>query len=171
MRPLVCSSRSHPRTCLATVLQPLSPELHHSVQTSYWHCSCSLILFAKLDNTSSDENACSCSLASVDLWRSPAAIYVNPFGHATSLLAFNFWYILVTTTSAAYAVLLRGIGLSPIVVFLATLSFIQCCHFQERITRQLARWCVGRAMLNGRVTISNISKVVDIPWSEKGASS
>lgn len=55
----------------------------------------------------------------------------------------------------------------PVVVFLLALGFVDGRFFQVLGSRKLARGCVGRAMLDGGMSITKVSKVVDISRAQE----
>lgn len=51
----------------------------------------------------------------------------------------------------------------PVVVLLEPLALVGCRLLEERLTRQLApKRRIGRAMLDGRVSVPKVAEVVDV---------
>lgn len=57
----------------------------------------------------------------------------------------------------------------PVVVLLESLALVRRRLLEVRLPRQLApEWRVGRAMLDGRVSVPKVAEVVDVAWGQQG---
>ena len=105
------------------------------------------------------------------LWRCPSTSNLNPLVNAAAIFALNFRDIRITFASAAYPVLLDGIGIRPVFILLDALLLILRRHFQVRNARQLSCRSVGRTVLDRRVSVPNVPEIVHIARRKKSASS
>jgi hypothetical protein len=103
-------------------------------------------------------------------WRCPTAGDLDPFGHAAALFAFDFHNVRVASATTPDAVLFFRVSLGPIVVFLQPLLLVLQVLLQVRNMGELTGGRIGWTMLDGRVPIAKVSKVVDIGDGEKSTS-
>lgn len=101
----------------------------------------------------------------------PAARHIDPLGQAGSFLALDVDNIRIAAAAAAHAVLLFRVPQVPVLVLFHSLLLIQRRLFQPRLAGELARGGVRRAVLDGRVPVAKVSKVVDVPRGEEGSCS
>ena len=106
----------------------------------------------------------SLGLAASPLLRArPSAGDVDPFGHTAAFLAFYVDDIGIAATSAAHAILLWRVPMLPVIVLLESLALVHCRLLEVRLPRQLpSERRVGRAMLDGRVSVPKVTEVVDV---------
>jgi membrane protein required for beta-lactamase induction len=96
------------------------------------------------------------------LRRNPAACNVDPLRQTATLLALNLRNVSVASTSAADAILLLAIPAFPILVLFQPLLLVGNGLLNIRLMLALARWCIGRAVLDGGVPVTKVAEVVDI---------
>lgn len=96
------------------------------------------------------------------LRRSPASRNLNPLGKAAALLALDIHNVRITPASAADAVLLDRIRIRPVFVFFDPFLFVLRRHLQPRYPRKLAGRRIRRAVLDGRVPVSEVTEIMDI---------
>jgi hypothetical protein len=87
------------------------------------------------------------------------------------LLAFDIHDVGVAAASAADTILLDWVRGGPILIFFNALLLIIGGLFKVRFAGKLSSGGVGRAMLNGRVTVSEVTEVVDVTWGKKSTGS
>lgn len=106
------------------------------------------------------------------LSRCPPTSYTDPLVQAASLLTLYINNISVTLASTPNTIFFNWVPCFPIFVFFFSLLLVFCRHFQERgsvkltITRSICR-----AMLYSCMSITNVTKVMDIPRSQKSPGS
>lgn len=98
------------------------------------------------------------------LWRCPTSCNLNPFSQAATLLAFDVNDISIASTSTPDTVLLGRIRRIPVFIFLASLLLVFGRPFEPWLTIPLSGRGIGRAMLDGCVSVAEISEVVDVCW-------
>lgn len=97
----------------------------------------------------------------------PATDDINPLGKTRSVLALNVNDVSVTPASAAHAVLLLLVPVLPVVVLLEARLLVQRCRLEVGLARQLPRGRVGRAVLDGRVSVAKVAEVVHVLGAEE----
>lgn len=98
----------------------------------------------------------------------PSTGDVDPLGHTATLLAFYVDNIGIAATPAAHAVLLWRVPVLPVVVLLESLALVQRRFLKEGLPGQLSpERRVGRAVLDGRVSVSKVTEVMDIARGEQ----
>lgn len=102
-------------------------------------------------------------------WSNPASRHVDPVGQTTAFLELDFWDFGVTSASAADAVLLLFIPLLPVCIFLNSFLFVQGSRLKVRRAILLASLCICRTMGDGRVTIADVTEVMDLGDVQKNA--
>ena len=95
------------------------------------------------------------------LWRSPATRHINPFGQARAFLALDINNVRIAATTAAHAVLLLLVKVGPVLIFFVPLVFGGGL-FKVWDVRKLARGGIGRAVLDGGVSVAKVAEVMDI---------
>lgn len=104
----------------------------------------------------------------IRLWAGPPACDVNPFCQAAAFLAFDIDNVGIAAAAASNAVLLWWIPVLPVVILLEPLSLVRCRLLEERLSGKLPpKRRVGRAVLDGGVSVPEITEVVDISWRQK----
>lgn len=84
------------------------------------------------------------------------------------MFPFHIYNVRVASTSASYSVLLRAVERVPVLVFLLPLLLIRRCHLQEWGAVKLSvPWCIGRAVLDGSMPVTNVAEIMDIVRGEK----
>ena len=94
--------------------------------------------------------------------RDPTAHRLHPFWCAATLLVFDFGDISVTPTPTSHPVLLLLVPSGPVVVLFEPCLLVFRCHLKVGFTRQLASRSICWTMLNRRMSVSEITEVVDI---------
>ena len=104
--------------------------------------------------------------------RRPSTGYVDPLRQAAAEFALDVDNVGITLASASNPILLYRVPRIPELILLFPFLFVLCGHLQEGRPGQLpvAR-CVCRAMLDCRMSIANVSKVMDVSWRQKNSSS
>jgi len=65
----------------------------------------------------------------------PTTSYIDPFGQARALFAFDILDISVAAAAAANAVFLLFVPVFPVVILFDTILLISCCQFEVGLTR------------------------------------
>jgi hypothetical protein len=92
----------------------------------------------------------------------PTTGNVHPFCQARSLLAFHVNNIVVASTSAADASVLRSVPIFPVVILLIALGFILGRLLEILAAGKLEAWSIRRAVLNGGMSVPKVAEVVNI---------
>lgn len=87
------------------------------------------------------------------------------------MLAFHVDDVGITATSTANAVLLGWIWRVPVFVFFLAELRVQSGLLEIWISNALSGRSIGGAVLDGGVTVSKISEVVNVSWRQKCAGS
>lgn len=103
----------------------------------------------------------------VRLWRGPATGNVHPLRQARAILALNVNNVSVASATASNTILLGLIPALPVLVFFDSFSLVQGGHLKERGSRKLSSGSIRRAVLDGRVSVSKVSEVVNISGCQK----
>ena len=101
------------------------------------------------------------------LWAGPAAGNINPLGQTAAFLALDVDDVGVAAASTTHAVLLGRVVRIPVGVLFDPLAFVACRHLKVRVSWELSGGRVGRAVLDGRVSIAEVAEVVDIARREE----
>ena len=104
----------------------------------------------------------------MNLRQGPAASHIHPFVQTAALLALDIHNIGVAAASATDTVLLDWIRSRPVVIFLKPLLLILRGLLKVRFTGKLSSRCVGRAVLDRGVPVTEITEVVNVTRGEKG---
>lgn len=99
-------------------------------------------------------------------WRRPAACHLDPLSKTAALLAFHVDNISITFAATADPVLLHRIRNRPVVIFLLAILLVGS-GLKEWYVRELSSRCIRGTVLNSRVTIPEVSKVVYVSWGQQ----
>jgi hypothetical protein len=102
---------------------------------------------------------------------SPSTSNVNPFGHATALLALYVDNVRITPASTPNTVFLGLIPALPVVIFFFSFPLIKGRQFKEWLSGTLAGRGVCGTMLNSGVSVPKVTEVVNVARRKEGASS
>lgn len=80
------------------------------------------------------------------------------------MLALDINNVGIASTSAANTVLLWLIPAFPVLILLLSSLLVESCLLQPWLTWQLAGWSVCWAMLDGGVSVTEVTEVVDVLW-------
>ena len=84
------------------------------------------------------------------------------------MLALDIHNIRIASTSAADTILLDRIRVGPVFILFEALFLVLRGHFKPRDPRQLAGRGVGGTMLNGGVSVTKVTEIVDIGGGQEG---
>lgn len=94
---------------------------------------------------------------------------LHPLGNTTALFALYIHDIRVAPTPATHAVFLLWIPFRPVVVLLLARFLVQRGELEVWLAGQLARRRVRRTVLDGGVSVTEVTEVVDLRGGEQGA--
>ena len=87
------------------------------------------------------------------------------------MLALDIDDVSVATTSATDTVFLDLVGVRPVLVFLDAFLLVLCGLLEVGDTGELAGRGIGGAMLDGSVTVAEVTEVVNVTGCEESTSS
>jgi hypothetical protein len=90
----------------------------------------------------------------------PPSSDLDPFGETASFLALYIDNVSITFASASYTILTLTIPCLPILILLFSFLLIKGGHFEIGYARQLASRRIGRTMLDGGVSVAEVTEVV-----------
>lgn len=109
-------------------------------------------------------------MGALALGAGPATSNIYPLGQTAAFFAFDIHNVGITAAAAAHAILLGRVPVFPVVVLLEPLLLIQRRLLEEGLAGKLsAQGSIGRAMLDGGVPVSKISKVVNVARGQESA--
>lgn len=86
------------------------------------------------------------------------------------MLALDINNVGVAAAAAAYTIFFDRVWGSPVLVLFDPLLLVLGRLLEVGFTRELASGGIGGAVLNGGVSIAEITEVMDVFWTEEGAS-
>ena len=100
-------------------------------------------------------------------WGQPASCHVHPLREAAAFFELYLRDFGITSAPAADTIFLLFVPILPVFVFLDSFLFVCCRHLEERLAWHLTSLCVCWTMGDGRVSVADITEIVDLRWGKK----